>query len=82
MEFQKITNFLDINSDNKDLRRFITKKWIKVYDQSEENCHINNELKIKTSMLRSDLCDFNDVYIVIKGIITVAEPENAKKLKQ
>ena len=39
----------------------------------------NKEIRIKTSMLRSDLCDFNDVYIVVKGIITVTEPDNAKK---
>ena len=37
------------------------------------------EIKIKTSMLRSDLCDFNDSYIVVKGNITVTEPDNAKK---
>ena len=30
MEFQKITNFLDINSDNKDFPRFVTKKWVEV----------------------------------------------------
>ena len=28
MEFQKIVNFLDTTSDNKDLLRFVTKKWI------------------------------------------------------
>ena len=33
MEFQKIANFLDITSDNKDLPKFVTKKWIEVYDQ-------------------------------------------------
>ena len=37
MEFQKIVNFLDINSGNKDLPKFVTKKWIEVYDQSEGN---------------------------------------------
>ena len=37
MEFQKITNFFDINSDNKDLPRFVTKTWIEIYDQSEGN---------------------------------------------
>ena len=36
MEFQKIINFLDITSDDKDLLRFVTKKWIEVYDQSEK----------------------------------------------
>ena len=72
MEFQKITNFLDINSDNKDLPKFVTKKWIEVYDQSEGNCDVNKETRIKTSMLRSYLCGFNHAYV--KGNITVTEP--------
>ena len=71
MEFQKITNFLDITSDNKDLPKFVTKKWIEVYDQSEKNYDFNKEIRIKTSMLRSDLCDYSDVYIVVKETITV-----------
>ena len=71
MEFQKIINLLDITSDDKDLPRFVTKKWIEVYDQSEKNYNVNKEIKIKTPMLRSDLCDFIDAYIVIKGNITV-----------
>ena len=79
MEFQKITNFIDINSDNKYLPKFITKKWIEVYDQSEGNYNVNKEIRIKTSMLRSDLCDFNDEYIVVKGNIAVTEPHKAKK---
>ena len=81
MEFQKITNFLDVTSDNKDLPKFVTKKWIEVYDQSEGNYNINKEIRIKTSMLRSDLCNFNDVYIAVKGIITITEPDNSKKTK-
>ena len=50
MEFQKITNFLDINFDNKDLPKFVTKKWIEVYDQSEGNYNPNKEIRIKTSI--------------------------------
>ena len=34
MEFQKTTNFRDITSNNKDLPKFVTKKWIEAYDQS------------------------------------------------
>ena len=71
MEFQKIINFRNINSDNKDLPKFVTKKWVEVYDQSEGNYDVNKEIRIKTSMLRSDLYDFSDVYIVVKGYITV-----------
>ena len=67
MEFQKITNFLDITSDNKDLPKFITKKWIEVFDQSEKIYNPNKEIRIKTSILRSDLCNFNHPYIVVKG---------------
>ena len=81
MEFQKITIFFDIISDNRDLPKFVTKKWIEVYNQSEGNYDINKEIRIKKSMLRSDLCDFNDAYIVVKGTITVTEPDNAKKNK-
>ena len=60
MEFQKIVNFLidiDTTSDDKDLPRFVTKKWVDVYDQSEKNYNANKEIRIKPSMLRSDLCD-------------------------
>ena len=78
MEFQKILNVLDTTSDKSDLPRFVTKKWIKVYDQSEGNYNVNKEIRIKTSILRSDLCDFNDRYIVVKGIITVTNPNNTK----
>ena len=82
MEFQKIKNFLDITSDNKDLPRYVTKKWVEVYDQSQQNYHPNKEIRIKTSMLRSDLCDFNYAYIVVKGDITVANPDVAKRNKE
>ena len=73
MEFQKIVNFLDTTSDNKDLPTFVTKKWIKVYDQSEGNYNVNKEIRIKISILRSDLCDFSDAYIVVKGNIFVTK---------
>ena len=52
MEFPKVTNFLDITTDDKDLPKFVTKKWIEVYDQSEKNYNPNKEIRIKTSMLR------------------------------
>ena len=32
-------------------------------------------------MLRSDLCDFSDVYIVVKGVITVTNPNDTKRNK-
>ena len=77
----KITNFLDTNFDDKDLPRFFTKEWIEVYDQSEKHYSVNKKIRIKTPMLGSDLCDFSDAYIVLKGDITVTGPNNAKRNK-
>ena len=79
MEFQKIANFFKTTSDNKDLPRFVTKKWIEFYDQSEKNYSPNKEIRIKTSMLRQDLYNFRDAYIVVEGTITVTNPDNAKR---
>ena len=73
MEFQKIVNFLDTTFDDKDLPRFVTKIWIEVYDQSGGIYNVNKEIRIKTSMLRSDLCDYSDAYIAAKGTTTVAK---------
>ena len=73
MEYQKIKNVLD-NIPNK-VPRFITKKWIEVYDQSGETYNTNKQIRFKTSMLRSDLCDFSDAYIVVKGVVTVSANE-------
>ena len=59
MKFQKIVNLLDMTSDHKYLPRFVTKKWIEVYDQSWRNYNVNKEIRIKTPILRSDLCNFS-----------------------
>ena len=45
MEFQKIISLLDTTSDNKDLPRFASRKWVEVYDQSEKNYNTNKKIK-------------------------------------
>ena len=77
MEYQKIENLLDNTSD--EVSRFITKKLIKAYDQSGETYNTNKQIRFKTSMLRSDLCDYSDAYIVVKGDITVEGANNKDK---
>ena len=81
MEFQKLVNLLDTTSDDKDLPRFVTKNWTEVYVQSVKNYNVKKEITIKTPMLRSDLSDFNDACIVMKGIVAVTDPDNAKTNK-
>ena len=65
-----MVNFLDTISDD-DLPRFVTKKWIEVSDQSQKNYGPNKEIRIKTPMIRSDLCSYFDAYIAVKGNIIV-----------
>ena len=79
IEFQKLVNFLDTTSDDKDLPRFVTKNRIEVYDESGGNYNVNKEIRIKRSMLRSDLCDYSDAYIVVKGDITLDGDNDANK---
>ena len=81
MEFQKIVNLFDTTFNDKDLPRFATKKWIEVYDQSEKNYNVNREIRIETPILRSDLFDFSDAYIVVEGVIAVTNPDDAKRNK-
>ena len=57
----------------------LLKKWIKVYDQSEKNYNLNREIRIKTSMLRPNLCNFSDAYIVVEGDITLEGDNDATK---
>ena len=48
MKFQKIVNLLDATSDDEDLPRFFTKKWIEVYDQSGKKISVlTKKLELK-----------------------------------
>ena len=80
MEYQKITNLLGATPS--EAPRFITKKWIVVDDQlgnAEDRYKPSKQIRFKTSMLRSDLGDFGDAYIVVKGTITVTGTSNSRK---
>ena len=82
MEYQKITKLLGSTLDK--VTRFITKKWIKVYDQSGGTYSTNKQIRFKKSMLISDLCDYSDTYILVKGKITVSANAggNNKRVKK
>ena len=74
MEFNKINNLLGPAHDK--IPRFITKKWIEVQSQSGNTYNMSKPIRFKTSMLRSDLCDYSDAYVWVKGTITVTNPNN------
>ena len=49
----------------------MTRKFIKVNNLSSSQYSVNKKIKFETSMLRSDLCDYSDTYIVVKGKIDI-----------
>ena len=69
MEYQKIANLID-NTSNKP-SKFRTKNWVEINDESRGTYNVNSQIKFKTTMLRSSLCDYSDAYILVKGRITI-----------
>ena len=51
--------------------KFRTKNWVEINDESRGTCNVNSQIKFKTTMLKSSLCDYSDAYIIVKGTITV-----------
>ena len=45
-------------------------------------CSVNKNIRFKTSVLRSDLCDYSDTYVVVEGTITVEEPNDDKTINK
>ena len=68
MEYQKLANLFDSASNQPS--KFRTRKWIEINDESR-GTYTSNDIKFKTTMLRSNLCDYADAYIVVKGTITI-----------
>ena len=68
MEYQKIANLLESTSDNSS--KFRTRSWVEINYESRGN-YANSDIRFKTTMLRSNLCDYADSYILVKGTITI-----------
>ena len=69
MEYQKLANLLDDASNQPS--KFKTKIWVEINDESRGTYNVNSQIKFKTVMLKSSLCDYSDVYILVKEKITV-----------
>ena len=70
MEYQKIANLIDDNTLNQP-SKFRTRNWIEINDESRGAYNVNSQIKFKTTMLKSSLCDYKNAYILVKGTITV-----------
>ena len=69
MEYDKINNSLHSESEN--LSKFVTREYVTVNSLSNTYDE-NKSIRFKAPMLRSDLCDYVDAYILVSGTITVA----------
>ena len=70
MKYKKIINLLE-NTPNQPTK-FRTKNWVEINNESRGTYSTNNQIKFKTSMLRSSLRDYSDAYILASGTITIA----------
>ena len=69
MECQKIANLIDDTLNQPS--QFRTRNWVEINDESRGAYNVNSQIKFKTTMLKSSLCDYSDAYILVKGIISV-----------
>ena len=68
MEYQKIANLVESTSDN--ISKFSTRNWVEINDEARGN-YANKDIRFKTTMLGSSLCDYADSCILVKGAITI-----------
>ena len=69
MEYQKTTNLIDDTSNQPS--KFRTRNLVEINDESRRAYNVNSQIKFKTTMLKSSLCDYSDAYILVKGTISV-----------
>ena len=80
MKYQKIAILLDNKASNQP-SRFRTKNWVEINDESR-GTYTGSDIKFKTAMLRSNLCDYADAYTLVKRTITITGEGNDDAAKQ
>ena len=78
MEYDKINNLLGSESEN--LSKFVTRDYVRVNSLSN-TYNEDKSIRFKTLMLRSDLCDYSDAYILVNGTITVTANAGANNIR-
>ena len=79
MEYQKIAIFLD--SVSNEPSEFRTRNWVEMNYESR-GTYTSNNIKFKTTMLRSNLCEYADAYILVEGTITITGTGNDDTIKR
>ena len=80
MEYEKIHKLVNGGKTMPDLMSKFTSK--KLVDDLHNEYNENKEIRFKTSMLRSDLCDYSDAYVeVTENVIVTANKENEDNIR-
>ena len=69
MEYQKIANLLNIESNQPS--KFRKRNWVEINDNTRSAYSSDKQIRFKSAVLRSSLCDYSDAYILVKWNITV-----------
>ena len=86
MENQKIINLL--NKDDIDSKHFATKKWYIINDENNTNYGVNKDtgannagtIKYDTRVLKPNLCDYAESYILVDGTIRAGGADGNTRL--
>ena len=73
MGYQNIANLLETESNQPS--KFRTRNWVELNDESR-GAYNSNDIRFKTIMLRSSLCDYADTHILVKRTITITGAGN------
>ena len=80
MEYQKTAKLIDEASNQPS--KFLTKNWVEINDESRGTYNANSQIKYKTTMIKSSLCDYSDAYILVKEKITMTGAEDDAAARQ
>ena len=81
MEYQKIANLLDNEVTSNQLPKFRMRNCVEINDDSR-GTYTDADIKFKITMLKSDLCDYADAYIFVKGTITITRDGDDNATRQ
>ena len=69
MEYQKIVNLLDDTTNQ--LSKFRTRNCVEINDESRGTYNVSSQIKFRTSLIRSNLFSYSDVYIIVSETVTI-----------
>ena len=84
MKHQKIANLLDNEASNRP-SKFRTRNCVEINDESKDSYKLGSDIKFTTTIQRSNLCDYADAYILVKGTRTITgagdDERNSKTIR-